>query len=133
MVIAVSAMKLFDDIPGTLIFSGQLSRRGYHLNQFSMSLMKAANRTRFLSAERSYLDGWTLSEAQKIAVLERDYPAMLREGGNIFFLLKIAATDGKSVQSVVASFTEQTQTEYGAMMIAGGRSPDGLRSIALGT
>src|SRR5216684_6964309 len=105
-------MALFDDIPGTLVFSGQLSRRGYHLNQFSMSLMKRANRTRFLSGERAYLDQWPMSDAQRTAVLERDYAAMLREGGNIFFLLKIAATDGKSVQSVVASFTEQTQTEY---------------------
>ena len=129
----VSAMALFDDIPGTQVFSGQFARRGYHLNQFSMSLMRQANRTRFLSGEREYLGEWPMSDAQKTAVLERDYAAMLREGGNIFFLLKIAATDGRSVQSVVASFTEQTQSEYAQMMIAGGRSPEGLRSIAQGT
>jgi protocatechuate 4,5-dioxygenase alpha chain len=58
---------------------------------------------------------------------------MLEEGGNIFFILKIAATDGRSVQSVVASFTDQTQAEYAAMMLAGGRIPDGLRSIARGS
>jgi protocatechuate 4,5-dioxygenase alpha chain len=73
-----------------------------------------------------------MTDAQKSAVLARDYGAMVREGGNIFFILKIAATDGRSVQSVVASFTENTQAEYAAMMIAGGRSPEGLRSIAQG-
>ncbi len=120
----------FEDIPGTAVFTGTLARRGYPLNQFSMSLMKSANRERFLANERAYLDEWPMTESQKAAVLQRNYRAMLREGGNIFFILKIAATDGRSVQSVVASFTEQSQAEYAAMMIAGGRSPTGLRSIA---
>jgi protocatechuate 4,5-dioxygenase alpha chain len=56
----------------------------------------------------------------------------LTQGGNIFFILKIAATDGRSVQSVVASFTGQTQEEYAAMMVAGGRAAVGLRSILRG-
>jgi protocatechuate 4,5-dioxygenase alpha chain len=73
-----------------------------------------------------------LSPAQKAAVLARDYPAMMREGGNIFFILKIAATDGRSVVSVVSSFTGQDPADYAAMMVAGGRSPKGLRSIAEG-
>jgi len=123
-------MGIFDDIPGTMVFTGTLCRRGYYLNQFSMSLMKAANRERFLRDERAYLNEWPLVEAQRQAVLQRDYAAMLREGGNIFFILKIAATDGRSVQSVIASFTEHSESEYAAMMVAGGRSPQGLRSIA---
>ncbi len=92
--------------------------------------MNPANRARFLQDEKRYLDEWPLSPAQRKAVLERDYVAMVREGGNIFFILKIAATDGRSVLSVVSSFTGQTQDEYAAMMIAGGRSPEGLRSLA---
>jgi protocatechuate 4,5-dioxygenase alpha chain len=125
-------MSSFDDIPGTSVFTGAMSRRGYHLNQFSMSLMKSANRQTFLANEAAYLSSWAMTDAQKSSVLARDYGAMVREGGNIFFILKIAATDGRSVQSVVASFTENTQAEYAAMMIAGGRSPEGLRSIAQG-
>ena len=34
----------FDDIPGTRVFTAQRAKQGYHLNQFCMSLMKAANR-----------------------------------------------------------------------------------------
>ena len=126
-------MSDFQDIPGTHVFTGQRARLGYHLNQFCMSLMKTANRRRFLADEEAYLGEWTLTPAQKRAVRGRDYGALLHEGGNIFFILKIAATDGRSVQSVVASFTGQSPEEYAAMMVAGGRSATGLRSIAHGT
>lgn len=120
----------FDDIPGTVVFTGERARLGRHLNRFCTSLMSPANRERFLADERAYLDEWPMSDAQKQAVLERNYAAMLDHGGNIFFVLKIAATDGKSTQSVAASLAGQTAEEYGAMMRAGGRAPDGLRSIS---
>ena len=40
-------MKTYGDIPGTTVFDAEQSRKGYHLNMFCMSLMKAANRERF--------------------------------------------------------------------------------------
>jgi protocatechuate 4,5-dioxygenase alpha chain len=123
----------FQDIPGTHVFTGERARQGYHLNQFCMSLMKKANRKRFLADEVAYLNEWSLTAGQKKAVHSRDYGTLLMEGGNIFFILKIAATDGRSVQSVVASFTGQSPEEYAAMMVAGGRRAAGLRSIAHGT
>ena len=33
--------KEFKDIPGTIVFDAEQSRKGYSLNQFCMSLMKA--------------------------------------------------------------------------------------------
>jgi len=36
--------KPYQDVPGTLIFDAEQSRKGYWLNQFCMSLMKAASR-----------------------------------------------------------------------------------------
>ena len=126
-------MPEFHDIPGTHVFTGKKTRQGYHLNQFCMSLMKKPNRKRFLEHEAAYLNEWSLTALQKKAIHQRDYRALLNEGGNIFFILKIAATDGRSVQSVVASFTGQSPEEYAAMMKAGGRRAAGLRSIAHGT
>ena len=126
-------MDAFDDIPGTMVFTGQMSQRGYPLNQFCMSLMHKANRDRFVADAASYLENWQLTPEQRNAVLQRDYRAMIEEGGNIFFVLKIAATDGVSVQAVVASFTEHSPSEYAAMMLAGGRSPEGKRSLLRGT
>ena len=95
----------FDDIPGTVVFTGALARKGYHLNQFCMSLMKPENRERFRADERAYLDEWPLTEAQKQAVLARDFNAALAEGGNIYFLVKIASTDGMSAQAAVATMS----------------------------
>jgi protocatechuate 4,5-dioxygenase alpha chain len=122
----------FDDIPGTTVFTTQRSRQGFHLNQFCMSLMKPENRERFRQDEQLYLDEWPLSDAQKQAVLDRDYNAAIAEGGNIYFLAKIFATDGKSFVDAAANMTGMTPEEYRAMMIAGGRSPEGNRSIKEG-
>ena len=118
----------FEDIPGTRVFTVARARQGYHLNQFAMSLMKADNRERWKADERAYLDQWPLSEAQKDAVIARDYNAMLDLGGNIYFLSKIFSTDGKSFVQAVSTMTGMSLADYQAMMLAGGRSPDGQRS-----
>ena len=121
-------LEQLEDIPGTRVYTAARARKGYHLNQFAMSLMKAENRERFKKDEPAYLEEWELTEAQKKAVLERNYNAMLDEGGNIYFLAKLFSTDGKSFQFAAGSMTGMTQEEYAAMMLAGGRSVEGLRS-----
>ena len=72
--------KPYLDIPGTTIFDAEQSRKGYWLNQFCMSLMKAENRARFKANERAYLDEWPMTEAQKQAVLARDLNAAIAVG-----------------------------------------------------
>ena len=121
--------KPYLDVPGTTIFDAEQSRKGYHLNQFCMSLMKAANRERFKADERAYLDEWPMTEEQKQGVLTRDLNRCIAAGGNIYFLAKIGATDGKSFQYMAASMTGMTQEAYAAMMLAGGRSIEGNRFI----
>jgi protocatechuate 4,5-dioxygenase alpha chain len=120
------------DIPGTTVFTGQQTRKGYQLNQFCMSLRSAQNRARFLADERGCVDEWPMTEAQKRAVLDRDWNAALAEGGNIYFLAKILATDGTSFPEAASIMTGVSVAEYTAMMVAGGRSPDGQRSIKEG-
>jgi protocatechuate 4,5-dioxygenase alpha chain len=122
----------FDDIPGTRVFTAARAKQGYQLNQFCMSLMKPENRSRFKVDERAYLDEWLMTEAQKQAVLARDYNAAIAEGGNIYFLAKIFASDGKSFQDAAGSMTGMSPEDYAAMMVAGGRSPEGWRSIKEG-
>ena len=118
----------FRDIPGTTVFDATHSRLGYHLNMFCMSLMKADNRAAFKADERAYLDRWPMSEAQKEAVLRRDWNGMLALGGNIYFTSKIAATDGLSFQQIAAMMSGVSQPEYAQMMLQGGRSIEGNRS-----
>jgi protocatechuate 4,5-dioxygenase alpha chain len=44
-------------------------------------------------------------------------------GGNIYFLAKIFATDGKSFQHAAALMTGMSQEDYARMMLNGGRAP----------
>ena len=122
----MSLDKPYLDVPGTTIFDAEQSRLGYHLNQFCMSLMKAENRARFKAGERAYLDEWPMTEEQKQAVLSRDLNRCIALGGNIYFLAKIGATDGRSFQQMAGSMTGMTEEEYRNMMIAGGRSAEEL-------
>ena len=121
--------KPYLDVPGTTIFDAEQSRKGYALNQFCMSLMKAENRARFKADERAYLDEWPMTEEQKTAVLARDYNRLLDLGGNVYFLAKVFSTDGQSFAQAVSTMTDMNFEDYTKMMVAGGRSPEGNRSI----
>jgi protocatechuate 4,5-dioxygenase, alpha chain len=117
-----------EDIPGTRIYTAKRARQGYWLNQFAMSLMKEENRQRWRADEIAYLKDWPITDEQKSALLKRDYNRLLDLGGNIYFLAKVFSTDGLSFLQAVSTMTGMSLEDYQNMMIAGGRSPDGLRS-----
>ena len=118
-----------EDIPGTKVFTAKSSRLAYHLHKFCMSLMQAENRDEFKADERAYLDRYKMTEEQKQAVLDRDFTRLIDLGGNIYFLVKLSNTDGWSAQKAVGSMTGMNAEEYATMMVEGGRSPEGQRSI----
>ena len=119
----------FDDIPGTRVYTAKRARQGYHLNQFAMSLMKAENRERFRADEAGYLADWPMTAEQRQAVLDRDYNRLLDLGGNIYFLSKLFASDGLSFVQAVLTMSGMSVEDYQAMMLKGGHSPEGQRSI----
>ena len=123
------SLEELNDIPGTTVFNAIRSRQAYHLHKFCMSLMQEENRKAFKADERGYLDKFRMSDEQKQAVLERDFTKLIDLGGNIYFLVKLSNTEGWSTQKAVSSMTNMTPDEYAAMMRAGGRSPEGQRSI----
>jgi len=122
----------YDDIPGTYVFDGEHSRKGYHLNMFCMSLNKAENRDKFRQDEAAYLQQFPMTEEQRQAVLERDWLGMLRLGGNIYYTFKIAIFDGLSMQQAGAAMSGNGMTleEFQQMMLDGGRPIKGNRSKA---
>lgn len=119
----------FKNVPGTTVFDAEQSRKGYGLNQFCMSLMKPDNRDRFKADESAYLDQWPMTQEQKQAVLDRDLNRCIGLGGNIYFLVKLGATDGISVLKMVSTMTGMTEDAYQDMMVAGGRSIEGNRVL----
>ncbi len=122
----------YDDIPGTYVFDGEHSRRGYALNMFCMSLNEATNRDTFRADERGYLDRFDLTADQRSAVLDRDWLGLLRLGGNIYYTFKLAAHDGLTMQQVGAAMSGVEAEEFSQMMIDGGRPIEGNRSTSEG-
>ena len=122
--------KDYDDIPGTYVFDADRSRRGYHLNMFCMSLMKAENRKAFKDHEAKYLEERfpELTPEQREAILKRQYNRLLELGGNIYFTAKLGATDGHPFQHLAALMTGSTQQDYADLMLRGGRPVEGNRS-----
>ena len=121
--------KPYLDVPGTTVFDAEQSRQGYWLNQFCMSLMKDENRERFRADERAYLGEWAMTAEQRQAVLDRDLNRCIALGGNIYFLVKIGATDGVSVQNMVSTMSGMNEEDYRQMMLGGGRSINGNRYL----
>ena len=118
-----------EDIPGTKVFTARRSRQGYHLHKFCMSLMKEDNRAEFRKDERAYLANFKMTDEQKQGVLDRDLAKLIDLGGNMYFLVKLASTDGLSAQKAVSATSGMSAEEYAQMMLEGGRSPEGIRSI----
>jgi protocatechuate 4,5-dioxygenase alpha chain len=119
--------KEYDDIPGTFVFDADRARIGYALNKFLYSLIKPANREAFKADEPKYLDQFGMTEAQRQAVLIRDWNTLLSLGGVSYAVAKLAFTDGHSYQYMAAEMTGMSQQGYLDMMLAGGRSPEGWR------
>jgi protocatechuate 4,5-dioxygenase alpha chain len=118
----------YEDIPGTWVFDADRARKGYHLNQFLYSLMKAENRKAFLADERTYLAKFPMTEEQREAVLARAWNRLLELGGVSYALAKLAFTDQKSYQFMASQMVGVSEGEYVDMMLKGGRSIEGWRS-----
>jgi protocatechuate 4,5-dioxygenase alpha chain len=114
----------YDEIPGTIVFDGRRSRRGYALNKFLMSLNQAANRDTFRADEAAYLEGFALDDDQREAVLRREWLRLIKLGGNIYYTSKLAACDGMTFQDLAGEQTGMTAEDFAQMMLGGGRSPE---------
>ena len=92
-------------IPGTPVFTGAAAQRGYQLNAMCYSFNTAENRAAFLADEEGYCRKFALTPEQRDAVARRDVLAMIRAGGNIYYLAKLAGIFGLNVQDVGAQQT----------------------------
>ncbi|HWI85861.1 MAG TPA: protocatechuate 3,4-dioxygenase [Sphingomonas sp.] len=112
--------------PGTFIFDGAASTRGEKLNRFALSLKKPANRARFLADEDAYMAGFELSEGERMLVDQRDWTGMLRAGGHLQAILKVAATVGLNLYHIGA---HNAGTDFETMFAACPRRVGSLGSL----
>lgn len=100
------------DIPGTTVFDGKMAMKGYPLNKMCYSFNKKENRDAFAADEEAYMEKYGLTEAQKQAVRDRDILKMIEEGGNIYYLAKLAGIFKLSVQDVGGLQTGRSTEEF---------------------
>ena len=107
-------------IPDTIVFDGRVSRQGYRINKFSMSLADAANREAFKSDEEGYMARSGLNDAEKEMVRQRDYRGLIDAGGNIYMVMKIGAVVGHGLYQIGAQQRGETFEEFLATRNASG-------------
>ena len=102
-----------DHIPGTFVFTGQRSQQGLKLNRFAHSLHKAPNREAYTEDPDKYMDQYDLSDWEKQKVKDKDWKALVEEGGaSIYMLLKVGAITGDGLASYGAQQRGETKEEF---------------------
>jgi len=119
--------KPYDDIPGTIVFDSDQAAKGFHLNQFCISLRIAENREAYKADPEAYIDRYPVTPEQREAALNQQWNRLLELGGNIYYTSKLAAFHGINFQGLAGLMTGMGSTDYRAMMVAGGRSVEGNR------
>ena len=105
-----------DKIPGTYLFDGEMAAKGYALNKMCYSFNEAKNREEFRQDEDAYCTKFSLTEEQREAVRRRDVLAMIKAGGNVYYLAKLAGIFGYNVQDIGAQQTGMTVEAFRAML-----------------
>ncbi|SFG45806.1 protocatechuate 4,5-dioxygenase alpha subunit [Novosphingobium sp. CF614] len=104
-------------IPGTTLFDGTCARKGYALNAMCYSFNDAANRQAFRDDEAAYCARFNLTLDQRDAVARRDVPAMMKAGGNVYYLAKLAGIFGLNVQDLGALQTGMSVAAFKQMLL----------------
>ncbi len=103
-------------IPGTTFFDGPMSTKGYPVNKMFYSFNSKEGRDAFVADEEAYMEKFTLNDAQKQCVRDRDVLGLIREGGSIYYLAKIGPILGLNVQDFGGLQTGQTTEELQAYL-----------------
>jgi protocatechuate 4,5-dioxygenase, alpha chain len=90
------------DPPDSFVYTGPMSTAGRNINRFALSLKQPANRTAFLRDEDGYMRAFDLPGATMQLVRARDWTGLIKAGGHLQAVLKIAATVGQNLWHIGA-------------------------------
>jgi protocatechuate 4,5-dioxygenase alpha chain len=107
-------------IPGTYVFGGRLSRMGYRINKMCISLTSEGARAAFKADEEAYMARFGLTEDERRLVRARDFLGLIRNGGNIYMLLKLGAATGNGLYQMGAQQRGETLQQFLATRNVGG-------------
>ena len=108
------------DIPGTTVFDGTQAQKGFALNRMCFSFNSAENRAAFVKDEDAYCRQFGLNDEQRAAVKSRDVLKMIKAGGNVYYLAKLAGIFGLNVQDIGAQQTGMTVEAFKSKLQSAG-------------
>jgi protocatechuate 4,5-dioxygenase alpha chain len=100
------------DIPGTYVFDHTRSRMGYRLNKMAMSLTRPENRAAFKADVEAYMEKYHVPAEQRQAVRDKDWLQLIKLGGNIYLLIKIAEAYGIGLYGMGAQQRGETLEQF---------------------
>lgn len=107
-------------IEGTTLFDGKMAMIGYQLNKMCFTFNNAEARADYLNDPESYMEHFKLNDAQKQACRDKDVLAMIREGGNIYYLAKLAGVYKLNMQDIGAQQTGMSVDEFKEKLVRQG-------------
>ena len=114
-------MEQHQQIPGTMLFGGDLAQKGYALNKMCFSFNSAENREAFKRDEEAYCKKYGLTPEQRAAVKHRNVLELLAAGGNVYYLAKFAGIFGLNVQDIGAQQTGMSVEAFKEKLLEAGR------------
>jgi protocatechuate 4,5-dioxygenase alpha chain len=118
---AAHRIRELPEIPCTVIFDGAQAMKGYALNKMCYSLNSIENRTAFARDEDAYCLRYGVPDEQRAAIRRRDVLALVENGGNVYYLAKLAGVFGLGVQDIGAQQTGVSVEEFRAKLEAAAR------------
>jgi protocatechuate 4,5-dioxygenase, alpha chain len=88
--------------PGSIVYDGRLAARGLRITRFGQGFKVAANRAAYRADPDGYLARAELSEEERARIRARDYTWLVRQGGHIQALQRVAAVDGYYLSHIAA-------------------------------
>jgi protocatechuate 4,5-dioxygenase alpha chain len=109
------------EVEGTTHFDGEMATKGFNFNKMCYSFNNEENRQSFLNDVEAYMDQYQLTDDFKQALRDKDLNQLLKLGGSIYYMAKLAGIFGWNMQVIGGMQTGRTTEEFQAYLESQGR------------
>lgn len=102
--------------PRMTVFDGATSEAGYAFNRFGFSLVREANRTRYLADPEGYMDGFAIPAAQRALFAARDWAGLVEAGASVYIVAKLTGMHGSTLLEMGAQMRGEPLETFRAWM-----------------
>jgi protocatechuate 4,5-dioxygenase alpha subunit len=97
---------------GTYLNTGSAATKGLRFNRFCYELRRKENRDAFLADPDACMLACGLADEQRALVHARDWIGLVRQGANVFVLLRLANLCGHNLTETGAQMRGETLEQY---------------------